>query len=85
MVLNTINIAEFLWRVVPWAPHHLYGPLDVDLAVEAEALDLVDDHVDDDEGARAPDARRAVNHERPHRGKQQVVGLVALKWKERCE
>ena len=59
----------------------MYGPLDVDLAVEAEALDLVDDHVDDDEGARAPDPRRAVHHERAHRGQQERVGLVALKRK----
>ena len=65
--------------------HHLYRPLNVDLALEAEPLDLVDDHVDDDEGARAPDPRRAVHHEGTHRRQQQRVGLVALNKEEQCE
>ena len=62
----------------PSLTDHLYRPLNVDLAVEAEPLDLVDDHVHDDEGARAPDPRRAVHHERAHRRQQQRVGLVTL-------
>ena len=69
----------------PSLPHHLYGPLNVDLAVESEPLDLVDDHVDDDEGARAPDPRGAVHHEWAHRGQQQRVRLVALKCKNKHE
>ena len=62
----------------PSLTDHLYRPLNVDLAVESEPLDLVDDHVDHDEGARAADARRAVHDERAHRRQQQRVGLVAL-------
>ena len=47
--------------------YHLYGSLDINLTVEAECPDLVNDHVDDNEGARPPDARRAVDNDRTGR------------------
>ena len=43
--------------------YHLYGSLDINLTVEAECPDLVNDHVDDDEGPRPPDASRAVDND----------------------
>ena len=44
--------------------HHLDCPLNVDLAVEAEGSDLIDDHVDHDEGSRPTDSRGAVDYDR---------------------
>ena len=43
--------------------YHLYCSLDINLTVEAEGPDLVNDHVDDNEGPRPPDASRAVDND----------------------
>ena len=46
------------------AAHHLNCPLDVDLAIESKRKDLVDDHVDHDEGSGAANPGRAVDNDR---------------------
>ena len=43
--------------------YHLYCSLDINLAVEAQRPDLVNDHVNHDEGPRPPDAGRAVDND----------------------
>ena len=61
--------------------YHLYGPLDINLTVEAECPDLVNDHVDDNEGARPPDARRAVDND----GTGRICGETKVKKQKPAE